>query len=83
MTLAIPAARCVRLHVPLARALAEARALGVPSYAVAEAAGISPALLSMITRGRARATDENASAIAAALGRPVGEVFPDTSVASG
>jgi hypothetical protein len=61
----------------LARALAEARALGVPSYAVAEEAGISASLLSMMTRGRARVTDENAVAIAAALGRTVAEVFPE------
>ena len=72
-TITIPAARRVR---PLARALTEAQAAGVPQWAVAEEAGISPALLSMIARGRTRATPEVATAIAQALGCPVGDLFP-------
>jgi transcriptional regulator with XRE-family HTH domain len=70
----IPAARRVR---PLARALTEARAAGVPQWAVAEEAGISPGLLSTIARGKASATDTVAEAVARALGRPVRELFPE------
>jgi transcriptional regulator with XRE-family HTH domain len=73
---AIPAAQEVRPNVALLTALAEARAFGVPQYAVASAAEISPALLSMIARGRARATQAHARAIAKALGREVSELFP-------
>jgi hypothetical protein len=72
----IPASRQVRPNVALAKALGEARAVGVPGRAVAAEAGISPSLLSMITRGAARVTDANALAIARALGRNAGELFP-------
>ena len=72
----IPAAQELRPNVALLSALAEARAFGVPAYAVAAAAEISPALLSMIARGRARATEPNARAIGKALGRPAHELFP-------
>jgi hypothetical protein len=75
-TAAIPAARRVRPNVALAKALGEARAVGVPGWAVAAEAGISPSLLSMITRGGARVTEANALAIARALGRSAGELFP-------
>jgi hypothetical protein len=72
----IPAARQTRRrNIPLAKALAEARALGVPQWAVAAEAQISPGLLSMIVRGAARATDANQQAIAAALGRRREELF--------
>jgi len=47
-----------------------------PGWAVAAEAGISPSLLSMITRGGARATEANARAIAKALGRDPSELFP-------
>lgn len=69
----IPAARRVR---PLARALTEAREAGVPQWAVAEEAGISPALLSMISRGRVPVSASAAEGIARALGRDVAELFP-------
>lgn len=69
----IPAARRVS---PLTRALEEARAAGIPQWAVAEEAGISPALLSMVARGRIRATRSSCEAIARALGRQVSELFP-------
>jgi hypothetical protein len=73
----IPAAAAVpQINEPLARALGEARAVGIPSYAVARHVGISPGLLSMIVRGRVRATEVNALAIARALGREPGELFP-------
>jgi hypothetical protein len=76
----IPAARRqTRPNVTLVGALTGARLTGVPQWAVAEEAGISPSLLSMIARGRARATDENARAIAAALGQPVHELFPSVA----
>jgi hypothetical protein len=61
----------------LAVALGEARALGVPAWAVAAEAGISASLLSMIVRGTARVTEGNAIGIANALGRPAHELFPD------
>jgi hypothetical protein len=70
----IPAARRVR---PLARALEEASAAGVPRWAVAEEAGISQALLSMLARGRTPVTDASAEAVARALGRPVRDLFPE------
>lgn len=73
----IPAADHVRPNVSLLRALAEARAVyRVPAYAIAAAADISPGLLSMMARGRVRATERNAVEIARALGRPVDELFP-------
>ena len=72
----IPAADHVRPNLALLHALTEARGFGVPAYAVASAAGVSPALLSMIARGRVRATDQNAHAIAQALGRSTAELFP-------
>lgn len=73
----IPAARQVRPNVKLLRALGEARTLGVPQWAVALEAGISPSLLSMIVRGGAPATEANQRAIARALGRDdVDELFP-------
>jgi hypothetical protein len=49
----------------------------VPAWAVADTAQISASLLSMIARGHVRVTDENARAIAQALGRSVRELFPD------
>jgi hypothetical protein len=72
----IPAARRVCPNLALAKALGEARVLGVPAWAVAAEAGISPALLSMILRGAARVTEANAYAIARALGREADELFP-------
>lgn len=53
-TTMIPAARRVP---PLRRALEAARSAGVPQWAVAEEAHISPSLLSMVARGRVRATE--------------------------
>jgi transcriptional regulator with XRE-family HTH domain len=80
MTPIIPAAVCVPpINEPLARAIGEARAVGVPGYAIAEYAGISPALLSMIVRGRARATDATARSIARALDRDPSDLFPDVA----
>ncbi len=74
----IPAARQLRPpNVNLIAALTGAKLLGVPAYLVAREAGVSPALLSMIARGRARVTPANARAIAAALGRNVTELFPE------
>jgi hypothetical protein len=73
---ATPAAQEVRPNVALLTALAEARAFGVPAYAVASAADISASLLSMIARGRVRATPTNQAGISRALGRDVRELFP-------
>jgi transcriptional regulator with XRE-family HTH domain len=70
----IPAARRVR---PLARALSQARLMGIPAWAVAEEAGVSEALLSMIANGRTPATDSAADAIARALGRSTRDLFPE------
>ena len=70
---AIPAAARVS---PLARVLTEVRSHGIPAWAVAEEAGISPALLSKVSRGRVPATPDTAEAVARALGRSVGELFP-------
>jgi hypothetical protein len=73
----VPAAKALRPNVPLLQALTEARAYGVPAYAVAAAARISPALLSGIARGKVRVTPANATAISRALGRDdVRELFP-------
>ena len=73
LELTIPAARRVR---PLDRALSEARAAGIPARAVAEEAGISASLLSIIANGRAAVTPRTAEALARALGREVAELFP-------
>ena len=73
----IPAAR--RLS-PLARALSEARAAGCPSWAVADAAGISRSMLSRAASGQCGVSARTAHAIAVALGRPVGELFPDLTM---
>ena len=69
----IPAARHVR---PLTRALASARAAGVPAYAVAEAARVSRSYLSMVASGEILPTAERAERIAAALGCGTAELFP-------
>lgn len=75
--LEIPAARYVpEGNLPLALALGEARAYGVPAYSVAAAAGIAASTLSMIQRGRLRPSEQVAAAIAAALGRDMAELFP-------
>jgi transcriptional regulator with XRE-family HTH domain len=66
-----------RPNAALAAMLNEAKREGVYAYQVATAAGISPALLSLIVRGRCRPTPVVARAIADALGVPVGRVFPD------
>jgi transcriptional regulator with XRE-family HTH domain len=73
----IPAARRVR---PLSRALTELQALGIPAWAVAEEAGISPALLSMVARGRTSVSPSTAEAIGRALGRDPSELFPEADV---
>jgi hypothetical protein len=39
-------------------------------------AGVSPSLLSMIVRGRVPASENNAAAVARALGKPQSELFP-------
>jgi transcriptional regulator with XRE-family HTH domain len=70
----IPAARFVR---PITRALNEARAAGIPAYAIARAADVSPGLLSRISSGQLPATPATAEAIAGALGRPRRELFPE------
>ncbi len=70
----IPAARQL---TALGQALRQTRALGVPDWAVAREAGISPALLSMVASGTVRATDQTAKAVSRALGRPIHELFPD------
>jgi len=70
----IPAARRVR---PITRALSVARAAGVPQYAIAAEAGISEALLSMISHGDAPATPEVAKRIAQALGCSPRDLFPE------
>jgi transcriptional regulator with XRE-family HTH domain len=71
-----PAAKTVPApNDALARVLEEARTDGVYSYQVADAAGISAPLLSLLTKGRRQATPEVARAVADALGVPVETVF--------
>lgn len=73
----IPAARRVRPNFALTHVLAAAKAFGVPRYAVAHEAGISPARLSAFTTGAAKPNAKQAQAIADALGGlPVEELFP-------
>jgi transcriptional regulator with XRE-family HTH domain len=74
----IPASRHVR---PITRAVAQARAAGVPAYAIAREANISQALLSMIVNGRAPVTRATGEKIAQALGVDVNEIFPELSAA--
>lgn len=45
-------------------------------YEIAHDAGLSPTLLSGVVTGRVNPTPEQRAAIAAELGRPVGELFP-------
>jgi transcriptional regulator with XRE-family HTH domain len=73
-----PAARVAPQHnLALAMMLQEAFSQGVYAYQVAQAAGISPAYLSLIVRGRREPPAEVARAIADALSVPVRRVFPD------
>jgi hypothetical protein len=62
---------------PLARALAIARAAGIPARCVAEEAGISPALLSMVASGTVPATEATREGLARALGCSEKDLFPD------
>lgn len=70
----IPAARRLR---PLTRALNECRAAGIPAYCIAAEANISPAYLSMLSSGRVSPTATVAEDIAKAMGRRVGQLFPE------
>jgi transcriptional regulator with XRE-family HTH domain len=73
LELDIPAGRRIR---PLDRALAQARAAGIPQRCVAEEAGISVSLLSQIVHGHAPVTPSTAAALARALGREPADLFP-------
>lgn len=74
-----PAAR--RLH-PLRRALNVARDQGIPARAVAEEAGVSPALLSLAANGAYKPNPEHAEHIARALGVRVENLFPELEQAA-
>ena len=62
-------------RVGLERALLEARNQGVPQWAVAKEAGIHPATLTNIMRGRENVTIEVAQRISDALGRSRDRLF--------
>lgn len=58
-------------------ALAEARLNGLEQYQIAGRAGVDPATLSRILNGKREPTADQARAIASALNRPLGQLFPE------
>ena len=75
----VPAAGQVqrRPNVPLIMALARAKAVGVPAWAIAAQASISASRLSLAAHGRVQVTPQHGAAIARALGMAVSELFPE------
>jgi transcriptional regulator with XRE-family HTH domain len=58
-------------------ALAEARVDGRPQWRVSADAGIDPSVFSRILRGKFEPSQAQVEAIAASLGRPVTDLFPE------
>lgn len=60
----------------LYRALRSAADAGCPRWAVAKSAGISPTMLTQMSKGVETGSADTRRRVAEALGQPVGVIFP-------